>query len=375
MLTPSGCRERQQRLRQALAEQNIDAAVISDPHEIYYFSGMLLPSQPFAPPALLWIDVHGGSWLTAPTGMEIESAVVDDLLTYERSENSTVNPDLPRRLNAIVAAHLSGVSVRRIGWQANSLLSLLAGTIDSAVRPNDWIAIDDLINGMERRKDPDEVDLIRRSVHVDLAAYRTAQQLIQPGVRELDVLAAGQQGALWAAGEVIYHNGDYRSGARGGMARDRHAEEGELYIIDAWTQYRGYWSDLSRTYIVGDAVSDLQQSVFDHIKGIHERLVQMLKPGVDGWMVWAWIDQMLREHPALADVGLTHHAGHGVGLRAHEMPDLNRERGGVLEAGTVISVEPGAYIDGLRAGIRLENMYLITENGAENLSVYPMSLR
>ena len=56
------------------------------------------------------------------------------------------------------------------------------------------------------------------------------------------------------------------------------------------------------------------------------------------------------------------------------MPDLNKERGGILQVGNVVSVEPGAYIPEMRAGVRLENMYLITADGLENLSPYPMEL-
>jgi Xaa-Pro aminopeptidase len=267
------------------------------------------------------------------------------------------------------------LSARRIGWQADALPRLLGATIDSAVHPDEWIAIDDLINLMERRKDPDEIDVIRRAVAVDLAAYRAAEQAIQPGVNELDVLAAGTQGALREAGEVVWHGGDYQSGIIGGAARDRRAEAGELYIIDAQTRYRGYWADLSRAYIVGDTITDLQQSVFDHLKAIHDVVPNLLKPGVDGTVVWRQVDALIREHPALADIGLTHHAGHNIGLRAHEMPDLNPNRGGTLEVGNVVTVEPGAYLDAVRGGVRLENMYLITEDGLENLSVYPMSLR
>ncbi len=243
------------------------------------------------------------------------------------------------------------------------------------MHPDDWIALDDLINHMERRKDPDELDTIRRSIQVDLAAYRAAQRVIQPGVRELDVLAAAQQAAYWAAGESIYHNGDYRCGAKGGYASDREIEAGELYIVDAWTRFEGYWSDLSRTYIVGEQITDLQQSIFDHIKQIQEQVVNLLKPGIDGVVLWGMIDTLIRQHPVLAQTGLIHHAGHSIGLRAHELPDLNEDRGGMLEAGTVITVEPGAYLDSVRGGVRLENMYLITETGAENLSVFPMSLR
>jgi Xaa-Pro aminopeptidase len=76
---------------------------------------------------------------------------------------------------------------------------------------------------------------------------------------------------------------------------------------------------------------------------------------------------MIREHPRLADEGLIHHGGHAIGLRIHEMPDVNLERGGTLEAGNVVCIEPGGYFAEARFGVRLENMYLVTEDGCEDL--------
>ncbi len=227
---------------------------------------------------------------------------------------------------------------------------------------------------MQSRKDPDEVDMIRHSIQIDLAAYTAAQAAIEPGVNELEVLAAGQRAAMLAAGEWVYHNGDYCSGVIGGPARDRAIERGELYTIDAQTVYRGYWCDLSRTYSVGGEPTDLQQSIYAHIAAIQRDVVHLLRPGVRGTEVWRVIDERIREHPALAQEGYLHHAGHGVGLRAHEGPDLNRDREGILEPGNIVSVEPGGYADEARYGARLENMYLITKTGAQNLSEYPMNL-
>ncbi len=372
MLTTIGCLGRQGRLRQALAERNIDAAVISDPLEIYYFTGLLLPKTPHVLRALLWIDA-ATAWLIAPMDMGI--AGVDEQLPYEWSHNFTTSADWTRSINALAAARLSGVTARRIGWQAELLPHLLGKTIDSAVHPDEWIAIDDLITGMEARKDPDEIELIRRSIAINTAAYRAAQAAIQPGANELDVLLAAQAAATHEAGEIVWHGGDYQSGTKGGWARNRNIEAGELYIVDAWTYYHGYWSDMSRTFVVGDTITPLQQSLFDHLKAIHEIVPGLLKPGIDGTEVWQALDARIREFPALTNVGLTHHAGHALGLRAHEMPDLNPDRGGLLEVGNVVSVEPGGYSDEARVGARLENMYLITENGVENLSVFPMSLR
>lgn len=372
MLTTIGCLGRQERLRQALAERGIDAAVISDPLEIYYFTGLLLPKTPHVLRALLWVDA-ASVWLIAPLGQG--SAAVDELLTYEWSHNFTTNADWTRCINTLAAARLSGTTARRIGWQAELLPHLLGTTIQAVVHPDEWIAIDDLLADMEARKDPDEIELIRRSIAANIAAYQAAQAAIQPGVTELDVLLAAQVAATRAAGEIVWHGGDYQSGAFGGYARSRRIEAGELYIVDAWTYYQGYWSDMSRTFIVGDTISPLQQSLFDHLKAIHEVMPQLLVAGIDGTAVWQRVDALVRQHPALADSGLVHHAGHALGLRAHELPDLNPDRGGLLEVGNVISVEPGGYVEAARLGVRLENMYLITDNGAENLSVFPMSLR
>jgi Xaa-Pro aminopeptidase len=118
----------------------------------------------------------------------------------------------------------------------------------------------------------------------------------------------------------------------------------------------------------------LQQSIFDHIAAIQAEVPARLKPGVHGRDLWRWMDARVREHPALASEGLIHHAGHSIGLHVHEMPDLNRDRGGILEAGNVVCVEPGGYTAAARRGARIENTYLITESGAVNLSEYPICL-
>ena len=125
---------------------------------------------------------------------------------------------------------------------------------------------------------------------------------------------------------------------------------------------------------VGQTPTDLQQSIYAHIAAIQREVAGLLKLGLKGTDLWRFLDGRIREHPALAQSGLIHHAGHGVGLRAHEAPDLNRDREGTLEPGNVVSVEPGGYTDAARYGARIENMYLITETGAETLSDYAMNL-
>lgn len=369
MLTLQGCKERQRRLRERLSANGIGAVVLTDHQDIYYFTGLLLSKFP----ALLFLETAGDSYLAAHT--DEGEALAGDRITYEWHKLYTMNPDPLRQLNAAVANRLKGhASVARVGWQAESLPRLLAETVADALRPAGWTPVDDLLMELQKRKDPDEVELLRKSIRTCLAAYSRAQQVIAPGANELDVLAAGQQAAMQEAGEVVYHGGDYRCGEWGGSARNRRIEAGELYIIDAQSVYRGYNADLCRTFAVGGDPTDLQRSVYDHLTGILKDVPSLVKPGGRATELWKTLDARIREHPRFADVGLIHHGGHGVGLRPHEAPDLNRDREGIFEVGDVFSCEPGAYCEELRCGIRLENTFLITESGVENLSDYPLNL-
>ncbi len=372
MLTQDGCLTRQQRLQQILAEHHLDAVLITDRHDIYYFTGKLLPVLPVTLPGVFWLGADGTTFLIAPeVGGE---PYVNEFLPYPHNSGGTSHPDLLSRANALFHTQLSSKSAQRIGYQAEFAPMLLLQTATTILGALEWVAIDQTLQTMQIRKDADELALIKKAVAINCAAYDAAQKMIAPGVRECDVFAAAKQATVIAAGEEVYHNGDYQCGVGGGFARDRQIQAGELYIIDAWTNYRGYWSDLSRVFIVGDMVSDLQHSVFEHIKAIFADIPVQLKPGVDGTALYHWLDARLRQHPAIAEVGLTHHAGHNIGLRAHEQPDMNPERGGILQVGSVVTMEPGVYLSELNGGFRIENMYLVTEHGGELLSNYPIEL-
>jgi Xaa-Pro dipeptidase len=374
MLTKDGSLARQDRFREKLEEQGVDAAVITDRREIYYLTGLLLCDYPNFPfPAMLYVETSGALWLAAHT-MDGDAAV-DDRVSYPPNVLYTMNPDPMALLNEVVGKKLGDLKpVIRIGYQEEAMSKLLADTVDRAVSPDEWVSVDNLIADLQRIKDQDEIGLLRTAAKAGLAAYTAAQKVIAPGVNELEVLSAGQLAARDAVGENIFHGGDYQCAQLGGWARDKTIEAGQLYIIDAHTAYHGYWSDLCRTWSIDGNPTDLQIQVFDQIKGILEDVPNVVKPGGKGTELFAMIDARIRELPGFEDVGLIHHAGHAVGIRPHEMPDLNRDREGIFEAGNVFSCEPGAYSDALNCGLRLENTFYITEDGVENLSEYPLEI-
>lgn len=360
-LTSTGCAARRKRLADLLMRLQLDAALITDVRDVYYFTGVLFPDDL---PLLLIADSGGDDHLVCPEGFELPEC--GTATTYEWNHRGTRHPDPSSRMLAALEGQRSRLAGKRVGVQRRALSAWLAQTLKDA-GGQALFPIDDELAAMQRRKDTDEVELIRASIRANLAAYAAVAEAIAPGVNELDVLSAGRRGAILDAKEKVFHDGDYQCGSYNGPARDRPIERGELYIVDAWTCYRGYWSDMSRTFVVGAPPTEAQQALFDHIRWIQDKLPSLLRPGIDGQDVYRSIDEMIRQHPPLADEGLIHHGGHAIGLRAHELPDINLQRGGLLEPGNVICVEPGGYFAAARYGVRLENMYLITDNGCVDL--------
>jgi Xaa-Pro aminopeptidase len=374
MLDPTWTKARQDRLRGLMDAQNLDLLFLSDQRDISYAAGQLLnpPDAAAIFPAVLALASDGASWLVSHT-MDGD-ALVDQRFAYEPALAATMNPDPLHRLNEVVAAVVAGGRPpKRVGFQRESLPWLLQDTIARVQRPGAWIPVDVELATLQAIKDADELALMRQAVACSAAAYASARSAIAPGVSELEVREAGHRAAVLEAGEIVFHNGDYRSGVPGGFARNRSIEAGELYIIDAWTCFRGYWSDLSRTFAVSEP-TPLQREVHDYVAEVLRGVQGEIRPGRDGMEIWQWLDARLREHPHLRETGLRGHGGHSIGLRAHEPPDINRDRGGALLPGMVLCVEPSGYSPQLNAGVRLENQFLVTETGCDLLSDVPLRL-
>src|SRR5262249_49693058 len=124
-------------------------------------------------------------------------------------------------------------------------------------------SIDAVLWQLRRRKDPDELALLRKATACADAMYRRAKEIIEPGVIEVDVYAELNAAAIREAAEpmaAILGN-DYVCGGGGGSPRaGRACEAGELYVIDVGPCYRGYFADACRTYAVDQKPTDAQAS-------------------------------------------------------------------------------------------------------------------
>jgi Xaa-Pro aminopeptidase len=164
------------------------------------------------------------------------------------------------------------------------------------------------------------------------------------------------------------------SGAHGALPhaspRDVPIERDTLMVVDMGCVVDGYCSDATRTFATG-ALSDEMEAVYALVLGAQESALAAIKAGVEGRQA----DAAARE--IIADAGFGEHfghpLGHGVGLDVHEGPRLAASTEQQLVPGNVVTVEPGVYLPG-RFGVRIEDLVVVTEDGAEILTSFSKAL-
>jgi Xaa-Pro aminopeptidase len=158
----------------------------------------------------------------------------------------------------------------------------------------------------------------------------------------------------------------------------------EPVVIDLWPKdpESGCYADMTRTFVVGTPPDELVE-YHRLVKEALDRSLEATKAGVPGVDIYDMVCRFFDEHGQptvlskppgeVLEDGFFHGLGHGVGLQVHEMPNLGRGGTPELVAGDVVTLEPGLYRQGF-GGCRLEDLVLVTEDGAENLTDFPYDL-
>jgi len=364
MLTAEGCRRRRERFWQQLdPPPDSDHLRLTDPIHLMYLAGFHV--DPFSLGAgfggVLMVRRDGHAKLLHDDRLpdSVLSAQVEDRVEIPWYDAQKPGRG-PRQL-----ALLGSVNPSQAGLRIHD-------------RPGDPYAatVIHTLATMRRRKDDDEIALLRRCMRATEAGHAWARQHVSPGMSELDVYAGVSQACVKAAGQAAIVYGDFAVSAgperRGGPPTLHILEPGEMLIVDFSVVISGYRSDFTNTLVVGKPPTSDQQRLYDLCMAAMAEGERKLRGGQPCQAVYDAVNAVF-EKAGVAE-HFPHHAGHGLGLTHPEAPYIVRESTETLEVGDVVTLEPGLYISGI-GGIRIEHNYLITATGYERLSNHEISLR
>lgn len=228
-----------------------------------------------------------------------------------------------------------------------------------------------LIRELRKTKTQEEIQLIREACKLASVGMKVACETVRSGIKEKEVAAeieyamrkAGSDGTAF---ETIVASG-VTSAFPHGSIFEKTISEGDFVVVDLGATYRFYRSDITRTFTAGNA-SDKQRKIYETVQLAHQRAFETIKHGV----LASEVDMTARRVIEAAGFGefFVHNLGHGVGLEVHEAPILSPDSKDALEAGNVVTDEPGIYVPGF-GGVRIEDTVLVTPDGAEKLTVAP----
>ncbi len=269
--------------------------------------------------------------------------------------------------------------VRRIGVEAPTLTLAAAAALGGKEWKNRLYPTTGWVEQLRAIKTPDEVARLRQAAQLAASIWPRILREIKPGNRERAIAARIEFELRRSGGDGCSFEPIVATGAHGALPHARASaqelKQGDLVVLDYGVWLEGYASDMTRTAGVG-RVPVQAREIYGAVLEAQLAALDTVRPGVPTPVVDGAARRVLRKHKLLRY--FVHSTGHGVGLEIHENPRLGQwmrrdQPPPVLEAGNVITIEPGVYLPGW-GGVRIEDMVHVTASGAEILTPTPKEL-
>ena len=354
---------RLQGVRAALESESIDAMLVTDLVNVRYLTGYDGSNG--------LVVVHGGG-ATFMTDFRYVTAAepIAEIMDVRMLEGET-SRFLGEHLNDIApGANRIGIEAAHVSVATHSKLEAAFGADRELVATGDVVETLRLVkDAYELGRDPPVGGVDRAGVRDDCRRGPGREARAGRGLASARALPRfGRRRPV-----VRHHRGG--SHERGAMPHVHPGESvisaGTLVTIDLGCYLNGYASDCTRTFAVGEPDADLSE-IYAICLEAQLTALAAVAPGMGGREV----DAVAREVITAAGHGdhFGHGLGHGVGLAIHEGPRLSTASHATLEAGMVVTVEPGIYVPG-RGGVRIEDLVIVTDTGSERLTAYPKELQ
>lgn len=365
------------RLRTAFAESGMSGLLISQPESRLYLSGYTARDLPPRDSAGYLLVLEGTQFLLTDRRTDVQAAAEApgfDVRTY----GGTV--PMSALLKDLVTSNLDGsgeLNPPTLGFEADhlpyGLWHELQTTLDAVAELK---PAQGLVDHLRMVKDEGEIEDLAASLALNDAAFAHLARRVGVGRTEVEMAWELESFLRTRAGAHVAFDPITVAGPNTAMPHavpsTRPMQTDELVLFDTGANLRGYCSDMTRTFAMG-SVSPQLGDIWKVVLEAQLTAADRIRPGMTG----AEVDEIARGVIDAAGFGeyFVHGLGHGIGLEVHEPPWLTRTRGtDTLVPGMVFTIEPGIYLPGV-GGVRIEDVFLLTEHGAEMLTKSPKKMQ
>ncbi len=214
-------------------------------------------------------------------------------------------------------------------------------------------------------KDKVEIKNIKEAVKRAERAFLEIKPYIKEGENERKIAILLEHEIKKQGSETLPFPVIVASGPNSSMPHWRNSErilkKGDFVIIDWGAEYKGYYSDMTRTFIIGKP-SKKQIEIYEIVNRARGEAIKKVSAGVKAKKIDARARNLIKQSGYGENFG--HATGHGVGMDVHELPRINRKSEEIIQPGMVFTIEPGIYIEGF-GGVRIEDMVLLKNGSVE----------
>ena len=348
---------RTERLSKSLEDARIDAYIVTREPNIFYFTG----------------SISSGVLIISPdTKSLLLTSRLNLYVAQDNARDCDVEPYNKKEKDEKIVERLNAIAPEKVGFDELSLVEYKSfkskfGEMELKEKPG-------LVWTMRREKDASEINFMKRAGTLSGVGMEAIREFLVKGVRENEVAAAAAKAMRAEGADDISFPFIVASGPRSAYPHagvtERKIRKGDFVTIDMGATYKGYCSDITRTFIVGTP-SEKQRTIYETVLEANETALPEIRAGAKG----VEVDRIARDIITKAgyEAGFIHSLGHGVGLEVHEPPALSQWSKDILAVGNVVSNEPGIYVKGF-GGVRIEDTVLVTSSGPERLTNFDKDL-
>jgi Xaa-Pro dipeptidase len=363
--------KRLNRIRQQLQGQGVDCLALVPGFNLRYLTGenFFLFERPFITFIPADETVKLVTMLPALEVPAWERAVPFEARLFPWNDESGPDPAMRQASGALGRVSTLAVEYLR--------MRLLEYDLVSRFMPDTRLVKGEtMLDSLRMRKDALEIATLRRAIQAAEKALEEVVSGVSPGMTEREICSQLTSAMLLGGGETVPLEPLVLSGPKSAMPHgrtgERRVEAGDILLIDFVTTVDGYYSDITRTFVMGQQPDDRLREVYAAVRAANEAGRAAVRPGV----TCQDVDRAARQ--VIVDAGFgeyfLHRTGHGLGLDVHEEPGIVEGNEMPLDVGMVFTIEPGVYLEDW-GGVRIEDVVVVTEEGCESLTTFGRDLR